>query len=90
MAPSSENGVITVSWDYVHTGGLNLTSVQILSWSVNGHSVYSVGTDCTSNCVFSVAGLKAGFSYIFAINSSNSEGSVVVKCPEVIHSIGEL
>ncbi len=93
MAPSSENGVITVSWDYIHTGGLNLTSVHVL-YRLSTADEYlgwlEGDVNCTSNCSLAVYNLTAGFSYVFVIKVSNDEGPGVGMCPEVSHTIGKL
>ncbi len=93
MAPSSADGVITVSWDYVHTGGLNLTSVQVL-YQLSTEEAYlgwlEGDVNCTSGCFLVVYNLTAGFSYVFVINASNDEGPGVEMCPEVSHTIGKL
>ena len=92
MAPTSEDGTITVNWDYVYTGGLNLTSVQILyreSSEPDYQGSLSGNEHCTSNCSLAFTTLTAGFSYVFAVNASNDEGYAVVECPEVLLDIGE-
>ena len=62
MVPTSKNGIITVNWDYVYTGGLSFTSIQIL-YRESSKSVYKGSMtgdkNCTSKCSLDFATLAA-------------------------------
>ncbi len=84
--------MITISWGYVHTGGLNLISVQVfyrvkmteeyLGW-VEGDG------SCTSICSVDVFNLTAGSVYVFSINASNEVGYMTAICPEILLEFGK-
>ncbi len=79
----SANGVISVLWDYVHFGGLNLTSV-IVSYE----NVQLVAD--SKNTSLLIRGLTSGILYSFIVTASNSLGSGQSSCPPIQHSIGML
>lgn len=88
------DGVIRVSWFYVHTGGLPLTdaSVEYSYMSLNGSSLFieSVSVNETNTTVIDVSNLVAGFSYTFIITAENSNGSSTTLCRSILHSVGKL
>ena len=93
-APDSDRGVITVAWDYTHTGGLNLTEVIVQ------YGIYSADeidfqdipdgnlTD-VDETTLDVEGLVAGRAYVFQIIATNDVGSATVQCPPVRHTVGK-
>ncbi len=84
--------MITISWGYVHTGGLNLTSVQVL-YRVKMTDEYlgwvEGDASCTSDCSVDVFNLTAGSVYVALINASNEEGYMTAICPEIQLEIGK-
>ena len=90
--PASQNGVISIQWSYVHTGGLNLTQVLVQSFNadVNGFELLENGnlTDLESSS-FDAEGFTAGESYVFRILAFNDLGFGQADCPAVLHRIGE-
>ena len=87
--------MINVTWQFIHTGGLNLTQVSI-DYSLNNDS--SQFFDVTNgqlpvdgdNSLTSiiVRDLPAGNSYIFKVSSSNDIGNSSTTCPPVTHDVG--
>ena len=89
--PTSSGGVITVRWNYIHTGGLELTQVivtatkGILSTELevpNGNL-----TDLSQTSL-DISTFTAGFQYIFSVTAYNELGSSSVQCERVEHQIG--
>ena len=89
-APVSEDGVITVSWTYVHTGGLNLTQVEVQYKEPTQDQFEGNETlDDPNQTSVSFTGLEAGSTYLFQITAYNANGSDSVTCPPVTHEIGK-
>ena len=93
-APVSANGVITVTWDYTHTGGLNLTEVIVQYGIYSDDEIEFQGipdgnlTD-VDEVTLDVEGLVAGRAYVFQITATNDVGSTTVQCPPVVHTVGK-
>ncbi len=95
MAPLSINGSIRVSWQFVHTGGLNLTGLSVL-YSLDTSSLWfqrlangKLAVDSAEDpTALSVSDLPAGSRYIFKVASSNELGNSSSTCPPIVHSIG--
>ena len=91
-APVSSNGLITVTWSYIHTGGLPLTSVSVVYRFEEGLSlsppmeVEIANTEVTTAAVMD---LVAGRLYTFTITAENSNGSSSIVCDPVRHDVGE-
>ena len=95
VMPVSANGVITVTWGYTHTGGLEITEVIVQ------YGIYSSGpidfqdipdgnlTDLSQQTLV-VSDLIAGRAYVFRVTASNDIGPASVDCPPVMHLVGEL
>ena len=98
-APVSSNGVITVTWSYIHTGGLSLTNLfltythSILGNSTGNFSNHSQLNTVSVNSVDStsivVPNLVTGAEYMFNIMAENSYGSSSVICGPTPHLIGK-
>ena len=95
-SPLSQNGIIVVTWSYIHTGGLNITQVYV-TYSLdqsslefqqlpNGIIPVEEGADSPRN--LAVRNLVSGNSYIFMVMASNEEGNSSTVCPSVVHDIG--
>lgn len=98
IAPLSDEGAINITWLYIHTGGLNLSSINLLYSIDQPHPQFRIladvpvpgkGTLGGEPFSFAVQDLPAGNSYIFSITSSNDKGNSSVTCPPVSHSIGK-
>ena len=96
-APVSSNGVITVTWSYIHTGGLPLTDLSISYASLLNHS--DILIDYLSNTVsistvdatsITVPNLAAGAEYIFNITAENRIGLSSILCGPTFHKSGEI
>ena len=90
-APVSASGIITVTWSYLHTGGLPLTNVSVMYTFTNGiqsitNPVSVSGVDTTS---VEVADLIVGTEYTFNVTAENSNGSSYILCGPTLHVIGE-
>ena len=101
QTPTSANGNILVSWDYSHTGGLNLTGVSIEYRGGNMETFQSLpdrlaglGLYPNENLLETknvrVINFTAGFEYVFRVTASNENGYESVECPPVQHLIGKL
>ena len=91
LAPQSENGKVTVTWDYRHTGGLNLTQVAVDYRQEETETFQVLSRDSDSELnknSLEVQNLTAGYTYIFRISATNNNGSTSVECPSVIHTVG--
>ena len=88
-APTSSGGVITIRWNYTHTGGLELTRVIVTATKGSFTSDVSNGnlTD-PSQTYLNISTFTAGFSYIFTVTAYNQLGSSSVQCDSVRHLIG--
>ena len=91
QTPISTNGKIRVSWDYSHTGGLNLTQVkidyrikQLESFRLLPESLYS-NEELLRTKGVEILNFTAGFEYVFRVTASNEIGSSSVECPSVFH-----
>ena len=89
--PVSANGSITVQWNLVHTGGLNLTGLSAEYSYVDGTLtvVEPVTINSPNTTTIKQRGLVAGFVYKFSITAENSNGSSTMLCKPVPHTIGE-
>ena len=87
-APVSSNCIITVTWSYIHTGGLPLTNVSVFTEdstiAINPIQVESIDTTSVE-----VPDLVAGFEYTFNITTENN-GSSSILCGPTLHRVGEL
>ena len=101
-APVSSSGVITVTWSYIHTGGLPLTNLSIsytYSMSTSGSIVFRDSRPM-NNTVLSISNvdttsvmipnLVAGAEYMFIITAENSIGSSSITCGPTSHIIGKM
>ena len=99
-APVSSNGVITVTWSYIHTGGLPLTNVFLtytnsVLWNSTGnfsnHSQRNtVSVSSVDSTSIVVPNLVTGPEYLFNITAENSYGSSSIVCGPTPHLIGKI
>ena len=87
--PTSINGDITVTWSYIHMGGLPLTDVFVMYKSVTDINLVSFDDIDTSTMSIEVPNLVAGFEYTFNITAVNSNGSSNILCGPVLHRVGK-
>jgi len=85
--------VITVHWNYAHTGGLDLTRVVITA---------TIGVEATqldvpngnltdlSQMTLNVTTFTAGFVYTFTVTAYNEMGPGTAVCDPVTHLIGRI
>ena len=90
--PISSGGVITVRWNYTHTGGLELTRVIVTAYM---GTLANIQLDVPngnltdlSQMSLDVATFTAGFRYTFSVTAYNQLGSSTAQCDPVIHLIG--
>ena len=88
--PTSEGGIINVTWSYIHTGGLNLTEV-VVEYSESGdfQDLQNGNLTDLSQTSLEVLNFTAGQTYSFQVTASNQMGSSSVLCPAVNHSVGK-
>ena len=89
--PLSEDGIITVSWSYVHTGGLPLTALSVMYSYVDHQTTFTnpVPISDVSSLSATVSGLVVGFMYTFSVTAENSMGSSTTTRASVLHEIGK-
>ena len=88
--PLSEDGIITVSWSYVHTGGLPLTALSVMYSYVDGQTNFTnpVPISDVGSLSATVSGLVVGFMYTFSVTAENRIGSSTTTCASVLYEIG--
>ena len=88
--PESNNGIITASWSYVHTGGLPLTGLSVMYSYEEGVSTITRSVSVSlDDFMVSVSGLVAGEEYTFTVTAENMNGSSSTVCEPVDHIIGK-
>lgn len=94
--PLSKNGTISVSWNFVHTGGLNLSlvsvfhSTDIVPWDFKPVPHEQIVLDEKRRPTsLVVSELLAGNTYVFMVCAFNMLGNSSVMCPPVTHDIGK-
>ena len=77
-APASSNGVMTVTWSYIHTGGLPLTNLYLTyTRSIPGNgskqlnAVSNVSVDTT---LMMLPNLVTGAEYMFNVTAETAMG----------------
>jgi hypothetical protein len=100
-APVSSNGVITVTWSYIHTGGLPLTNLfltythlilgnsTVFSTNRSQLNTVSVMTRSIDSTSIVVPNLVTGAEYMFNITAENKYGSSSIVCGPTPHLIGK-
>ena len=90
--PTSSGGVITVRWNYTHTGGLELTQVMVTAYM---GTLANIQLDVPngnltdlSQMSLDIATFTAGFQYTFQVTAYNQLGSNTAQCDPVMHLIG--
>ena len=73
------DGAVTVTWSYVHTGGLPLTNV-LVSFSEDGLSPIPIPLINIDTTLVTIPDLKIGPQYTFNVTAENSEGSASTLC----------
>ena len=88
----SASGVITVTWSYIHTGGLPLTNVSV-SYTYEEGSVVSspnpVQVTSINTTSVTLVELQEGFRYTFNITAENSNGTSSILCGTTLYVSGE-
>ena len=79
-APLSSNGVITVSWSYIHTGGLPLTNLSVVYRYEEGLVMSPIDIASVEVMKAMVSNLVAGRLYTFSISAENTIGSISIDC----------
>ena len=89
--PEFSMGGITARWSYIHTGGLDLTSVLVsYTFEEGGRDsspVSVMNTDPNVNSI-NVPRLTAGTRYTFNITAVNDIGSSYVLCGPTLLNVG--
>ncbi len=74
-----------IYWYFVHTGGLNITSINI-TYTINDQTTIQYGLEVYVNDTTAfipevdINGTLAGYSYVVMVIATNSEGSTSVSC----------
>ena len=91
--PVSSNGIITVSWYYIHRGGLDINGLSV-SYTYEEGSVITAPVDVSvpsfDATSASVSGLVAGNDYTFTVTASNANGSTSIQCGPTSHDVGKV
>jgi len=91
--PTSSGGVITVHWNYTHTGGMDLTRVVIAATRgvETAHlNVPNGNLTDLSQMTLDVTTFTAGFEYTFTVTAYNEMGPGTAVCDRVTHLIGRI
>ena len=83
------DGAATVTWSYIHTGGLPLTNVSVSYYFesvLNSIPIPLISVDTT---LVTIPDLKAGFQYTFNVTAENSEGSSSTLCGSITPKSGD-
>ena len=86
VSPTNEG--LQVSYIFIHTGGLDLTGVNItykMAGSSNARQGPTVGV---SDRQATITNLVAGYMYTVAVTATNLNGSKTVACPPAIVNAG--
>ncbi len=89
---STSNKGIMIYWYFIHTGGLNITSINI-TYTINDQTTIQYGLEVYVNDTTAfipevdINGTLAGYSYdiVVMVIATNSEGSTSVSCPPVFY-----
>ena len=87
-APVLSDGVITVTWSYIHTGGLPLIYVSVTYYIFTEDSktiTHPVSVSDTDTTSIEIPDLVAGFEYTFNITTKNSNGYSSTLCGPIVH-----
>ena len=88
-ASVSSNGTVTVTWSYIHTGGLPLTNVSVSYTNDNSLSPIPIPLISVDTTSVTIPDLKAGFEYTFNVTAENSEGSSSTVCGPITPKSGD-
>ena len=88
-ASVSSSGTVTVTWSYIHTGGLPLTNVSVSYTSDNSLSPIPIPLISVDTTSVTIPDLKAGFEYTFNVTAENSEGSSSTVCGPITPKSGD-
>ncbi len=89
MAESTANGGIMIYWRFIHTGGLNILSINI-TYTINNQATIQYGPDVdVDDATVFIPSLIAGYSYVPIVAAGNSVGSTSVECSSVRLSYGK-
>ena len=80
---------ITVSWSYIHTGGLPLTNVSVSYHFDNSLSPIPIPLISVDSTLVTLPYLNAGFEYTFIVIAENSEGSSSTLCGPITIKSGD-
>jgi hypothetical protein len=94
--PEVEDTRLVVRWTYRHMGGAPITSVDVYFTTTTDSTRVSFSDD--SQAVLGEVGAReredsiplpeAGFTYIFSVTATNSQGTSAVDCPPLTPDIG--
>ena len=72
-----------IYWWFIHTGGLNITSINI-TYTINNQTTIQYGPDvAVDDATAFIPSLIAGYSYVVTAAAENSVGSTSVGCSSV-------
>ena len=80
---------VTVTWSYIHTGGLPLTNVLVSYCIGNNNSPIPIPLISVDTTSVTIPDLKAGFEYTFNVTTVNSEGSSSTVCGLITPKSGD-
>ena len=87
-ATISASGVITVTWSYIHTGGLPLTNVSVFYTYIDGSAIsspISIPVSGLDTRVATVSTAESALEYTFNVTAQNSIGSSSILCGSTLH-----
>ena len=83
------DGAATVTWSYIHTGGLPLTNVSVSYYSESVSNSIPIPLISVDTTLVTIPDLKAGFQYTFNVTAENSEGSSSTLCGPITPKSGD-
>ena len=84
----SINDSITVTWSYIHTGGLPLTNVSVCySFTKPMSVVKPIALESIDATSVTVLGIETGFQYTFNVTAENNNGSSSALCKVNVDAI---
>ena len=91
VVESETTGIITVTWSFIHTGGLPLTALSADYSFIRGLTPNNDGMviNDLDRLTADFSNLVVGFTYEFTVTARNENGSSTASCGSVFHTVGK-
>ncbi len=84
MTETTSRGIM-IYWQFIHTGGLNITSINI-TYTINDEATIQRGPEVNENDTTAFIPAVDEDSYNIMVTATNTEGSASAECPLVTFS----